>query len=359
MIGVIDLDLQLSNSVNLTAPNLEIMKIAEYYRQENHFCRLMDLNEDDFNGYDQVYCFSEIDNAASLLPPNLLGARGVQYGGTGFTNGVYIPFKNSLIDYTLPRARIYKEFLKQCYNDGIKTKVISHILDDTYYRIMAGNNKLPCPAINKNKRVFIYDRNLFCDNWQDIITDITEHKPSSIICIHPIICSTIGQFFEVRAQSKISRANNVILNAPIPYEDLPYLIKTYKKFFLAEITDSSNVFLNLGGTLSSNFQYFKDFIYKINLLYFFWSHGINIKVIYLPPQTGVHDPLENLSNVIATWSKELKNKKTINEKIVLKNKRKKSIAHEERDLLLKFYPQAKDLFDQTYTGISQRGYWRV
>ena len=46
MIGVVDYDLQTSNSLKLTPPNLEIMKIATYYRlEENTFVRLVPLND--------------------------------------------------------------------------------------------------------------------------------------------------------------------------------------------------------------------------------------------------------------------------------------------------------------------------
>ena len=88
-------------------------------------------------------------------------ASNVIYGGTAFTNGVYIPFKNEIIDYTIPRASIYKQFLKEKDLLGINPKIINHILDDTYYRMYAGANRLPIPPILPSKRVFIYDKDFF------------------------------------------------------------------------------------------------------------------------------------------------------------------------------------------------------
>jgi len=115
MIGLIDYDLQTSTSEKLIPPNLEIMKLACYYkREENKFCRLIDLNETEFTNYDKVFFFSEGDEIPELSPA-FLSAKNIIYGGTTFTNGTYVPFSNPIIDYTLPHTFIYKEYLKEKY----------------------------------------------------------------------------------------------------------------------------------------------------------------------------------------------------------------------------------------------------
>jgi len=61
VIGLVDYDFQSSTSVNLSVPNLEIMKLANYYRtEENKFARLISLNaEEDLTCYEKIYFFSE------------------------------------------------------------------------------------------------------------------------------------------------------------------------------------------------------------------------------------------------------------------------------------------------------------
>ena len=359
MIGLVDLMFQQCNKVNLCPPNLEIMKLTNYYRtEENTFCRLIDLKETSFDNYDKIYVFSE-SNKYSSVSDNLLRAKNVIYGGTAFTNNKYIPFENPIIDYTLPRTTIYKDFLKQKYNEGIKNSVISHVLDDSYYRHYAGKNELPLPPINRNKRVFLYDIDFFQEHWLEMIQEIKERQASGVYTIHPIVCKNLEQFFTMRAQNILIKSNDIILDLDLPLEEFPYLIKNYKMPLLAEIVQSSNIFISLGGTLVSNFNYYKDMIYKLNLLYLFWSHNIPIKIIYLEPTLGTKDILAPLSKFIATWSTNLENKRTINERITYKNKKKKSEAMIARDQLLKFYPAAKDLFDQTFPKISERRYWRI
>lgn len=219
MMGLLDFDFCSSTSTTLLVPNIEIMKLYSYYRaEENQFCRLLTLDEQELGAYDKIYFFSETSSKPQI-PEQFLRANNVVYGGTAFTNGKYIPFENSVIDYTLPRPAIYKEFLKQKYNDGIKAKVISHVLDDTYYRNYAGENKLPLPAVLPRKRVFLYDKEFFYPDWKETLEKISSRNPSSIIRIHPVICDNLTKFFELRTYSKFARSNEIILDLNIPLEE--------------------------------------------------------------------------------------------------------------------------------------------
>jgi hypothetical protein len=90
-----------------------------------------------------------------------LRAPNVIYGGTAFTNGMYVPFENKLIDYTLARTRIYYEFLKEKRVAGLDDKQIAKLLNNSYYRWHAGETELPLPSINKRHRIYIYDVDFF------------------------------------------------------------------------------------------------------------------------------------------------------------------------------------------------------
>lgn len=358
MIGLVDYSLQNSTSEKLYPPNLEIMKLATYYKlEENTFCRLINLNETEFTGYDKIYFFSEQEEPI-IVPPQFLRANNVIYGGTAFTKGIYHPFENEIIDYTLPKTFIYKEYLKQKYIDGIKANVIEHLLDDTYYRYYA-NSKLPIPPIKKRHKFFLYDINFFQPDWEDLIDEISSHKPTSIICVHPIVCHTLTEYFKVREKSKIARLNTIILELNVPLNEVHYMLETYKNQFLADITQSSNVCISLGGTFKTRYHYYNDLIYKLNLLYSFWAYSIPLKITYVYPKLGAIDPLQHLSQKIARWSYNLKTNGTIDSIIVLKTKASRTLAYNERLQFLKIKPEAADLFKQNYTLISQRRYWKI
>ena len=361
MIGLVDYDWQVSTSTQLLIPNLEIMKLATYYKlEENIFCRLINLNETQLEGYDKIYFFSQL-NDNPQIPEPFLRAKNVIFGGTTFTNGVYQPFENSIIDYTIARPAIYKNFLKEKYDNGIKTKVIEHVLDDSYYRIFLNEKQLPVPPIKQKQRLFIYDRDVLKNDYSQIFQNLNERKLTSIRFIHPIICYNLSQFFSIRSMTKIARDNVFILDIGIPLEEVYYMFKKYKNAFLADVGNKSQIYLSLGGSFQSNSQYLKDFIYKMNLLYSFWSKGILIKIKYITPQQGYSDPLKNVSKFTEQWTIGTgKDKKTLNERMTKYiNKDKSAILQEEKNFLLKFYPYAADLFSQNFTKLKQGGYWRL
>ena len=359
MIGLVDYDWLQSKKVTVLIPNIEIMKLATYYKkEENHFCRLLTLDEQELESYDKIYFFSE-SSKYPVIPTHYLRADNVIYGGTAFTKK-YIPFKNEIIDYTIPKPTIYKDFLKDKYNDGIKAKIIAKVIDDTYYRIYAGENKLPIPPIKFQKRIYLYDKDFFYPDWKETLEEIIARNPITILRIHPVVCHTLAEYFSLRSYEKFARSNEIILDLNIPLDEVSYMLHHYKKLFLADITKTSSVYLPIGGTLPSQAKYFRDFIYKLNLLYSFWSAGIMIKLKFIEPDIGVKNPVQNISILAARYADISRNRNLdiiLNEKI---HKRKKdNLYKDEYDLLLKFYPSAKELFNQSFNKLQQRGLWRI
>ena len=117
MIGLLDYDYETSKKNSIIIPNIEIMKLATYYKtEENRFCRLLSLDEEDLSNYEKIYFFSE-SHYPPRIPEIYLRSPQVIYGGTAFTKGKYLPFQNEIIDFTIPRTFIYKESLKQKYID--------------------------------------------------------------------------------------------------------------------------------------------------------------------------------------------------------------------------------------------------
>ena len=157
----------------------------------------------------------------------------------------------------------------------------------------------------------------------------------------------------MRNMNKIARTNKIILDINVPVEEIPYLFKEYKNLFLADITKNNFVYLKIGGTFKTNFQYYKDLIYKLNLLYYFWSYNIPIKIKYYEPHIGANCNIINLLQAIDKWARGTNKKVSINDRI------KKKPAYEEEKLLLKFYPFAADLFKQNYDDLSKRGFWKL
>ena len=360
MIGLVDPTLQASTSKTLLIPNLEIMKLATYYRtEENQFCRLIGLEETELSSYDKIYFFSEAAQKPEV-PLQFLRATNVEFGGTAFTNGIYKPFKNEIIDYTIARPAIYKEFLKEKYNDGIKTSVIAHVLDDSYYRNYAGENKLPLSPVRPNKRFFLYDKDFFYPDWEDTIKEITRRKCSNIIRIHPIVCTNLSQFFAARSYPKLSRSNEYILDLEIPLEDVYYLINHYKNFFLADVVKGSNVFIPLKGEKQTKLQYASELVYRLNLIYSYWAAGIWMRFKYIYPKIGILNPYESLFLTVERWADV--NRPRIEAKTfyewIPKNK-KYNYLREQIKELIKYRPDIDKLFNYSFKEIKEKGVWYI
>lgn len=360
MIGLVDLQLQSWDKPQLCPPNLEIMKLATYYqREENKFCRLINLDETEFGGYEKVYIFSENKNYITV-PDALCRAPNVIYGGTAFTNGKYIPFENKLIDYTLARPRIYSQLLRDKRQAGLADIEISRLLDNSYYRWHAGTEELPLPAILKRHRIYIYDKDFFQEGWRKVIDRIIDRKPSSINFIHPAHYKKISDFLEVRENALIAKGNDAYLDLNIPLKETPILMKHYKNRLLAVINKSSQVYLSLGGSFHYQSDYLKDIIYKLNLLYTFWSCNIPLKLKYEEPTLGCYNQLSDLEKLIMTWTQgETCNYKSIIDRIP-KDKKMTEIRPEREQLriILDRYPNSETLFRQTTETVRKGGFWK-
>lgn len=360
MIGLVDVQLQQWPELQLCPPNLEIMKLATYYKQEkNIYCRLVGLEEEELSAYDKVYVFSESTDFTKLPKP-FSRANNIIYGGSAFTNGQYIPFDDPIIDYTLPKVNIYTNFLKEKLIAGIPEKEIERVIDSTYFRWHAGEQELPIPPIQKRKRVYIYDKDFFQEGWRDVINKISAHKPSIITFIHPVHYKKITDFLDARENKYMNKSDDVFLDLGIPLRETPILMKHYKNRLLAVIQPNSHVYLPLGGSYYYNNEYYKDFIYKLKLLYVFWSHGIPIKLKYEKPKMGCFDPLEDLSTLIASWAniRETNATTSILDKIPsTKSLRFKSLAYDQLRFMIQRFPASEFLFRQTSESVKKGGYW--
>ena len=355
MIGLLDLNLmEKSTDTKLFHPNLEIMKLASYYQIEmEQFCRLMTLDpHQDLSNYDKIYVYAEFP---AEFPDFLKGKRNVIIGGPAFTNGIYKPFEEELIDFTIPRMMIYKKFLKDARSNLMPQLEVSKFLNSAYYRMYAGEQKLPPPIINNRKRLYLYDSNIFVPDWRSILDGLCDFHPSGIYCLHPIVCRTVSEFLGIRKYTEVSRQNDVILNFPIPLNEVGVMMKAYHRKFLAEITKTSNVYLNLGLEKGTNHQYFNNLFYTLNLLYAFWNYTIPIKLKLVEPQSGQQNPIYDLSKKIVYWSNKCFDKdydNTIIDILKLTEKEsKKKPEQKQFELIMKHFPTNRKVFETCYNKI--------
>ena len=164
----------------------------------------------------------------------------------------------------------------------------------------------------------------------------------------------------MRENSLIARGNDAYLDLEIPLKETSILMKYYKNRLLAVIPSNSQVYLSLGGSFHYQSDYFKDIIYKLNLLYVFWSCGIPLKIKYEKPTIGCYNPITDISKLIATWTQgETSKYKSIVERIP-KDKRITEVRpeREQLEIIIKKYPSQKNLFYQNMETVKQGGFWK-
>ena len=216
---------------------------------------------------------------------------------------------------------------------------------------------MPPPLIQKKKKIYLYDREFFYPDWKETLLTLSDKSPANIIRIHPITCTTLTQYFDIRNIPKFSRGNEIILDLKIPLSELPVLFSKYEKKFLADINWSSNIYLPLGRTRNGKNIYYQDLDYTLNLLYSYWVKGLTLKIKYIPPNVGTYNPIVELSKLIEKWSNlstEAKKRTTLISRI-----KKGSIEEEQYNDFIAYLPEAKDLFNQTFEELNGRRFWRV
>ena len=260
----------------------------------------------------------------------------------------------------MARPRIYIEFLKEKYQAGITEQEINKVLNNSYYRRFAGKDELPLPVIQKRHRLYVYDRDFFQEGWRPLVDKMLARKPSSVYFIHPAHYRKLSDFLEVRENALIAKTSDAFLDLNIPLNETPALMKHYKNRLLAVIVPSSQIFLSLGGSFHYRTEYYKDLIYKMNLLYIFWSQGIPIKLKYEEPTLGCYNPFPDISKLIAIWSQgETKNYKTVLDRIPKdKSAKERRPEREQMENILKYYPSSKTLFCQTFETTQKGGFWK-
>lgn len=350
MIGLFDADLELSSS-SLGIPNLEIMKLAAFLKdEEKQFCRLI-LPGEETTQYEKIYYFANIPH---IMPAPFRGGRNLKLGGALYHLGEYEPFDNILIDYTLPRTFIYSEFLNNKYAAGEKDKEINRFLDSSYYRMFAGNEQLPLPVVKRNKRLYIYDTNIFKDGWKDIMKELEERGPSTILCVSPIKCSNIDDLFVLRSFSRFSQSNTIFLDDEITMREAYQMARQYADYFGLDEKMASSIYFPLGGTKRYSIDYYKDIAFKLNLLYTFWVRGIKIRLKYVPPRIGYDNETEPLMQLIARWSEQKDTSSSIFSKLRRKPKEKELV-----NLFVDYFPSEKSLFLQNFDALKKKGVWYV
>lgn len=349
MYGFIDFDLlNLKGYKNFVPPNLELMKLAQYFSQEEkQICRIITEDFSSLGAYEKVFVradFSSIEDIKKILPPS----QNIHFGGKSFTGGKYTPLRKSIIEFSRADPRLYNPLFKSWRERGmIKDELIQIYLRHIYYRLVLGNKILPLPVVGAVpwQNLILYDDDLLSiDDWdRKLQSQIADKKISRIHSVNPIKCPNLSAFRLFKEQPKFLSGTEVILDFNVPIQDQDYFIKEYRSFLQSYIAVNTPVYFYIGKDYSPTQFYSQDF-YEINLIKTIefmkriWKNSIPIKLKYYR-EPEVKNPYDAIFQRVETWSY----RGLLNENITLLSGAKKEFK-EQYELFRTRRPKDTNIF---------------
>lgn len=162
--------------------DLDVMKIASYYKNKKREITKLLLNPDDYTQYSKVFYIKNKYNYRNFAPA--FSDPRIQYRGYAFYTGEYEPLEPE-IEATIPDVSIYDTYLK--YNTQITGAGSFHpyninFIEGLHARV--STDGLTCNVPDKHilyktdaKYLTLYDYNIFeLENWRERILDFNEMK---------------------------------------------------------------------------------------------------------------------------------------------------------------------------------------
>lgn len=186
-IGLLDADLMDHGTRH---PNLALMKLSGYYKEQGHDVELIYRSYLEVNEYDEVYISKVF--SFSDIPDWILEKENVHIGGTGFflDGGENLPYE---IEHHKPDYDLYKEYVEEQIKGGRRRTVFADYLDYSIGFTTRGCFRKCAFCVNKKyDRVFrhsavsefydetkpyiyLWDDNILAySDWEDVINELEE-----------------------------------------------------------------------------------------------------------------------------------------------------------------------------------------
>ena len=161
-IGLLDADLMDHGTRH---PNLALMKLSGYYKEQGHDVELIYRSYLEVNEYDEVYISKVF--SFSDIPDWILEKENVHIGGTGFflDGGENLPYE---IEHHKPDYDLYKEYVEEQIKGGRRRTVFADYLDYSIGFTTRGCFRKCAFCVNKMKQnhISIYGMIIF---WHTLI----------------------------------------------------------------------------------------------------------------------------------------------------------------------------------------------
>ena len=351
MIGLVDCE-ALSRTSSFI-PNLEIMKLYAYFKNE----QMVRLLTDDSLLDTCSTIYVRKDREESAIPSQWLKDKKVIWGGRAFTRGRYIPLPEE-IENSKPNYNVYNNYIK-----GVLPNVFDEtlpefkFLDYSFLRIHNGFAIQP-KHIATEMPLLIYDNNIFKENYQDKFVIIQESNPNGVHYVHPLIITHPSQI-EIFKQYNLVTLGNRLITTPIKI-DINFATKDFPPFVAQHIDyfkkfKAGSIHFPTFPSSKLNRSIYTFFIFEclVNQMYYMVSRGIKPSVYHSWNPGGNIGEIINYfvdyTNTPKLWGKSFK-------RYITESKGGKKREKNLREFL-KTYPQLTYLFGVSYLQLSLGGTW--
>lgn len=356
MIGLLDYDI-LQGRVFLPYPNLELMKLSAHYREKGIQHELV-TNVNMVDSYERVIMRSDLPIAK--INKNLVNNPHIELTGLSVSGGTYKSLEPHELEYEVPNVELYKAYLRtKLAEKPKKTSEIGHFLDDSYYRMYAEEEKLIMPHVKRNKDVIIYDEDVFYGDLSDVLQSLANRNCRKIIFKNPVLCHSFDDFLMVISNKKVLGATKFILDFNISEQNAAKLIYSYRNKLKEFIYYATDISMYLGKNYKNNYYgqdfFIKDLKSKLNILYYFWSESIPLKLVLWNRTNPLDNMYDSLLVAISNGIYKMINHRDLTLRACLTQKP----IQDSLNNILFFHPSLKNLLNQSYNNLSQNQCWRL
>ena len=354
MIGLIDCEAL--NRKTKFIPNLEIMKLYAYYKNEG-LARLL-LDDSLSDACSLIYVRK--DTEESTIPYSWLKDKKVIWGGKAFTNGRYVPLSED-IENTMPSYRVYNNYIKDTLTTDLQKK--SPELTYLDYSFIRLHNGYPIQKrhIREGMPLLIYDDDLFIDNYTDKFLIVQQCSPSAIHYVKPVVIHTIPQFdiFHTYRLYSYMTALDKTINTQILL-DINFTLREFRNFVyqykddLKQFTSGSIIIPAVSSSKLNRNTPLKPevFEYLANIIFYIISQGIRPNIYKnIATRDNLGKMIQYFADYINTpsyWGFTFK---------TYINKTKHNEGKKTLKELLKTYPHLNYLFGVEAMSLNTGGIW--
>lgn len=302
MIGLVDCDLISGKKPVL--PNLEIMKLYSYYKKQHALPELL-ITSENITSCQEIYVRKDWND--SFIPHKCSRFDGTKnIGGYAITGGIYRPL-DPKIERATPNPNVYIQYFAREKVTFDEINNFKRFQRSTFLRLH-GIDHFPIQIVVSGAPVFIYDKILFQDGWQEKIDAILAREPSALCYPHNLTIPSMDIFEEVATRSMFRGSRELgecmIFNFMQTPTEIRKMIRDYGGVLRGYNRHSVGIPLiskKYKGKIHNVDAMMENMINQLNVVFYFHNREITCRAVY---DSNTRNPHNEILYWIAKYTQD-------------------------------------------------------